>query len=459
MLTTDGPKRPLFALALLTAPLLASGLAQGAIDPALSDRVNKLAESQRPALKKVFKQLHANPELGFNVNDTASLIADRLQALGYEVHTGIAQSGVAAVLENGDGPVIMFRSDMDALPVKEKSGLPYASRKQVTRDDGSTTYVAHACGHDSHASWLLGIAKVMMETRDAWSGTLVLIGQPAEELLEGAQAMVDDGLYDKVPKPSLLISAHVYPVWPSGTVAVKAGRRMAGSDQLDVTLHGIGGHGSKPESTVDPAVMGARAVMAYQSIVSRNIDPQQPAVLTVGAIQIGEAHNVIQDGGTLKLNLRWYEQSVRRELLDAIKRETRGIARAAGVPEDRAPTFTMRGYSEPVVNEQGLVDRAVPTLVKALGKKRVMPGIPPVMGSEDFPMLVAGIEGARTLFVEVGSGAPDVTKNYQEKGVLPPLNHNPKFKIVNPGLAITTGVQANSTLLLDAFQRGRQGAE
>jgi len=459
MVISEDRNPSLFALLALAASLLTAGPARAAIDPALSERVNQLAENQRPALEKVFKQVHANPELGFDLHETANLVAGRLEKLGYEVHTGIARTGVAAVLKNGDGPVIMFRSDMDALPIKEQSGLPYASRKKVTRADGSTTYVAHACGHDAHTSWLLGIAKVMMETRDAWSGTLVLIGQPAEEQLEGAQAMVEDGLYDKVPKPSLLISAHVYPVWPSGTVAVKAGRRMAGSDQLDVTLHGIGGHGSKPESTVDPAVMGARTVMAYQSIVSRNIDPQQPAVLTVGAIQIGETHNVIQQSGTLKLNLRWHEQSVRRELLDAIKRETRGIARAAGVPEDRAPTFTLRGYSEPVVNEQDLVDQAVPSLVKALGKKRVMPGIPPVMGSEDFPMLVAGVEGARTLFVEVGSGAPDVTKKFQEKGVLPPLNHNPKFKIVNPGLAITTAVQANSTLLLDAFQRGRQGAD
>ena len=210
----------------LAAAISTCGLAQAAIPVDLSERVSQLAASQQPELEKVFRQLHANPELAFDLHDTAALVAKRLKKLGYQVHTGIAQTGVAAVLKNGDGPVIMFRSDMDALPVKEESGLPYASQKQVELDDGSTSYVSHACGHDSHTAWLLGIARVMMETRDAWSGTLVLIGQPAEELIAGAQAMVDDGLYDKVPEPSLLISAHVYPVWPAGTVAAPTGLKV-----------------------------------------------------------------------------------------------------------------------------------------------------------------------------------------------------------------------------------------
>jgi hippurate hydrolase len=391
--------------------------------PALADtsqRVNELAEAQADRLVSTFKHLHANPELGFQETETAKLVSKRLKKLGYQVHTGIGGTGVAAVLKNGDGPVVMFRSDMDGLPVKEDTGLDYASRKQVTLNDGGKTHVAHACGHDAHVSWLLGIAEVMRETRDAWSGTLVLIAQPAEELLEGAQAMVDDDLYDRVPKPELLISAHVFPVWPAGTVAVRAGRRMAGSDQLDVTLHGVGGHGSSPQNTIDPVVMGARSVMAYQTIVSRNVDPQKPAVLTVGASQIGEANNVIPDNGTLKLNLRWYE-------------------------------YTLKGYSEPVYNDEALAEQARQTLAAGLGKEALMPGFPPVMGSEDFPMLVAGIEDTQTLFMEVGGGAPDVVKNYMEKGELPPLNHNPKFEIINPRLAITTAVKANSLLLLDAL--------
>ncbi|MEP5051070.1 MAG: amidohydrolase, partial [Alloalcanivorax venustensis] len=319
--------------------------------------------------------------------------------------------------------------------------------------DGSKTHAAHACGHDAHVSWLLGIAEVMRDTRDAWAGTLVLIAQPAEELIQGAQAMVDDGLYDRVPKPELLISAHVFPVWPAGTVAVRAGRRMAGSDQLDVTLHGVGGHGSSPQNTIDPVVMGARSVMAYQTIVSRNVDPQKPAVLTVGASQIGEANNVIPDNGTLKLNLRWYEKPVREQMIEAIKRETNGIARAAGVADDKMPEYTLKGYSEPVYNDEALAEQAQQTLAAGLGKDVLMPGFPPVMGSEDFPMLVAGIEDARTLFMEVGGGAPDVVKNYMEKGELPPPNHNPKFEIINPRLAITTAVKANSLLLLDALAR------
>lgn len=426
-----------------------------ATTPALADttqRVNQLAEAQADRLVSTFKHLHANPELGFQETETAKLVSKRLKKLGYQVHTGIGGTGVAAVLKNGDGPVVMFRSDMDGLPVKEDTGLDYASRKQVTLDDGSKTHVAHACGHDAHVSWLLGIAEVMRDTRDAWAGTLVLIAQPAEELIQGAQAMVDDGLYDRVPKPELLISAHVFPVWPAGTVAVRAGRRMAGSDQLDVTLHGVGGHGSAPHNTIDPVVMGARSVMAYQTIVSRNVDPQKPAVLTVGASQIGEANNVIPDNGTLKLNLRWYEKPVRQQMLDAIKRETNGIARAAGVADDKMPEYTLKGYSEPVYNDEALAEQAQQTLAAGLGKEALMPGFPPVMGSEDFPMLVAGIEDARTLFMEVGGGAPDVMKNYMATGELPPLNHNPKFEIINPRLAITTAVKANSLLLLDALK-------
>lgn len=440
-------------LATLRAPLagalLMSTLAAQAAAPDLTQRVSKLAEAQRPELLKIFKQLHAHPELGFQETETSKLVAKHLKKLGYQMHTGIAGTGIAAVLKNGDGPTIMFRSDMDALPVKEDTDLPYASTTQVSLADGSKTYVAHACGHDSHVSWLLGIAKVMKETRDAWSGTLVLVAQPAEELIEGAQAMVDDGLYDKVPKPDLLIAAHVFPVWPAGTVALRAGRRMAGSDQLDVTLHGIGGHGSAPQSTIDPVVIGARSVMAYQSIISRNIDPQQPAVLTVGAAQIGEANNVIPASGTLKLNLRWYEESVRTQLIDAIKRETDGIATAAGVPEDLMPEYTMKGYADPVYNDEALVAKATPALEQALGKEAIMPGFPPVMGSEDFPMLVAGLDDVKTLFVEVGGGAQDVVKTYMETGKLPPLNHNPKFEIVDPDLAIATAIKANSALLLE----------
>ena len=438
----------------LRAPLAAALLlvcagAQAATD--LKERVAELAEAQGDRLESTFKHLHANPELGFQETETAKMVSKRLKKLGYKVHTGIGGTGVAAVLKNGDGPVVMFRSDMDGLPLKEETDLDYASRKQVTLDDGSKVHVTHACGHDAHVSWLLGIARVMRDTRDDWSGTLVLVAQPAEELLEGAQAMVDDGLYDKVPKPQLLISAHVFPAWPSGTMAVRAGRRMAGSDQLDVTLHGVGGHGSMPQVTVDPVVMGARSVMAYQTIVSRNVDPQKPAVLTVGASQIGEANNVISETGVLKLNLRWYEKSVRDQMIEAIKRETNGIARAAGVADDKMPEYTLKGYSEPVYNDEALAEQAQQTLAAGLGKEVLMPGFPPVMGSEDFPMLVAGIEDTQTLFMEVGGGAPDVVKNYMATGELPPMNHNPKFEIINPRLAITTAVKANSLLLLEAL--------
>ena len=226
---------------------------------------------------------------------------------------------------------------------------------------------------------------------------------------------------------------------------------MAAVDTFHIDITGKGGHGAMPHDTKDPIVAALGIGQAIQTIVSRNVDPQKPAVLTVGASQIGEANNVIPDNGTLKLNLRWYEKPVREQMLDAIKRETNGIARAAGVADDKMPEYTLKGYSEPVYNDEALAEQAQQTLAAGLGKEALMPGFPPVMGSEDFPMLVAGIEDARTLFMEVGGGAPDVMKKYMATGELPPMNHNPKFEIINPRLAITTAVKANSLLLLEAL--------
>src|SRR3954447_14891706 len=298
---------------------------------AVREKVIELVDRDEDRLIRVFRHLHANPELGFQEVKTAALVAKEFKDLGYEVHTGIGKTGVVGILKNGPGPVVMFRGDMDGLPVRESTGLGYASKATAATEGGGSTPVAHACGHDAHVTFLLGVAKVMSELKGEWSGTLVLVAQPAEELILGARAMVADGLYDdgKVPEPDYLVSSHVFPVHAAGTAAVRGGRRLAGTDQIDVTIHGIGGHGSQPENARDPVVMGAMAVLGYQTIVSRAVDPQEPSVITVGAFQAGDSNNTIPDSVTLKVNLRWYSPEVRGQMIEGIRRITDAIAMAA----------------------------------------------------------------------------------------------------------------------------------
>jgi len=344
---------------------------------------------------------------------------------------------------------VMFRGDMDGLPVKEETGLDYASKATATRDGGGWTPVMHACGHDAHVTYLLGVAKVMKGLEAKWSGTLVLVAQPAEELILGARAMVKDGLYDKVPKPDYLVSSHVFPGHPAGSAAVRAGRRLAGTDQLDVTIYGVGGHGSMPQSAKDPVVMGAMAVLGYQTIVSRAIDPREPGVITVGAFQGGDTNNVIPDSVTLKVNLRWYDPKVREQMIKGIKRITDSIASAADMPDGRMPKYVMKGTAGPVVNDEEAVKRAEPVLRHVLGKDKVVTGFPPVMGSEDFHELAHPHPATRILWIEVGCGPADVVEN-MKKGVRPAANHNPKFKVELP--AIAAGTKANAAVVLDLLK-------
>lgn len=444
----------LFVSAFTTAGLLfgtlfsAPAFAQAAANKADIDRI---VAADEPRLIGIFKKLHADPELGFQEVKTAALVAKELTALGYTVQTGIGKTGVVGILKNGPGPVIMLRMDMDALPVKEETGLVYASKKMMTGDDGAQTPVMHACGHDAHTTWLIGTAKVMAQLKSQWSGTLVLVAQPAEELITGATAMVKDGLYKNVPEPKVLISAHSNALWPAGSAAARAGNRMAGTDQMDVLIHGVGGHGSSPHVAKDPVVMGAMAVIAYQTIISRGIDAQEPSVLTVGSFQAGNANNVIPDAVLLKLNLRWYNKAVRDQMISAIKRVTDAVATAANMPADRMPEYTMKGYATPVVNSEEAVKTAVPALKAALGDANVYPGVPPVMGSEDFQMLAEPYQDTQILWIEVGAAKPEVLPNFMNKGIFPIANHNPKFQVELP--AIAAGVKANSALLLEFLKK------
>ncbi|MCY1345480.1 N-acetyldiaminopimelate deacetylase [compost metagenome] len=442
--------RPL--LSSLALSLCAASLQ--AADTDLKQRIDDLVRQDEARLLEVFKAIHQNPELAFQEKDTAARVATALREQGFEVKTGIATTGVVGILRNGPGPVVMYRADMDALPVKEATDLPYRSTKVVPWLNNPAQPVMHACGHDAHVTWLIGVAKLMSTLKDSWSGTLMLVAQPAEELVEGAKAMVDDGLYDFAPKPDVLLAAHTSPVYPADSVGLREGRRFAGTDQLDVELPGVGGHGSLPHAAKDPVVMGAMAVLGYQTVISRMTNQAEPAVLTVGAFQAGINNNVIPDRATLKLNLRWYDEQVRQSLLDGIQSVTSGVLAMNGMPEGSQAQYTLKGHATPVINGKAQTELAQAALVAQLGADKVLPGMPPAMGSEDFHMLASPHPDTRVLFLEVGVGKPDVYRNLVEKGQLPAgINHNPNFRVELP--AIATGARAVSATLLAFFNEGQ----
>ncbi|MES2921168.1 MAG: amidohydrolase [Verrucomicrobiota bacterium] len=414
--------------------------------------LNQQVAADEPRLLEIFKKLHANPELSMQETETAALVAKELAANGFEVQTGINKTGVVGVMKNGPGPVILFREDMDALPLKEETGLPYASTKTGETLDGLKSPIMHACGHDAHVTWLIGVAKVMAEQKANWSGTLILLGQPAEEAYMGAAGMVKDGLYQKVPQPSVIFASHTNPVWPAGSVGLGTGRRMAGADQMTVTLKGNGGHGSTPHGTIDPIVMSAQAIIAYQTIVSRRIDQTEPVVLTVGAVQAGTVANIIPDSATLQLSIRWYSRPARDKIIAMVKQMTDAIATGNGVPSDRMPEYATTQSVTPVINDDGLVAEVRPALQQALGRENVYPGLPLQMASEDFPMLGDPIKGVKILHLEVGVAKPEVLKAFMANGTLPPhMNHHPKFQVELP--AIAAGVKANAAVLLELLKK------
>lgn len=416
----------------------------------LAAKVKELVQRNEPRLTEIFLDLHQHPELGFREVRTASIIAKEFQNLGYETHTGIGQTGVVGILKNGAGPVVMFRGDMDALPVLEETGLAYASRATDTSASGSLTPVMHACGHDAHVVFLIGVAKIMKELKDSWSGTLVLIAQPAEELIAGARAMVQGGLYDKAPRPDVLIASHVGSNLPAGTASVTAGRRNAGTDQIDVVITGVGGHGSAPQNATDPITIGALALVGYQTLVSQSIDPQEPSVLTVGSFQAGNANNVIPDEATLKVNIRWFKPEVREKLIAGIKRVTDAAAMAAGVSPDKMPRYIMKGTAGPLINDEEAVRRAEPAIRLALGEEKSLPALAVSMGSEDFQDLASPHPTTKILYVRIGCGPVDLEEQ-KKRGTPPAPGHNSKFKVELPALA--AGTKADALILLEFLKK------
>jgi amidohydrolase len=395
-----------------------------------------------PSLRALYEDLHANPELSFAEVRTAAVLAERLEALGYAVTTGVGGTGVVAVMENGDGPCVLLRADIDALPVAEATGLPYASTVVTRGADGKEVPVAHACGHDMHATWLVGVATVLASHRDTWAGRVMLVAQPAEEVGGGAAAMIDDGLYERFGTPDVALGQHVAPA-PAGWLLFRSGPVMSASDSVRITLHGRGGHGSRPESTVDPAIMAASTIMKLQTVVSREIPATETAVVTVGTVHVGTKENIISDRAELGLSVRTFNPAVRERVLAAISRIAHGEAHACGAPKDPEVTTL---YSFPVlVNDDAATKRVAQAFVERFGADRAMEG-PLVTASEDF-----GIFGDRggfpSVFWFVGGADPDTWLKAFAAGTLDtdvPSNHSPFYAPVQDP-TIAAGIEAMLT--------------
>lgn len=366
-----------------------------------------------PELEAFYFDLHRNPELSYQEVRTAARVAEKLRGLGYDVVTGLGTTGVAAVLRNGKGPTLLLRADMDALPVQEKTGLPYASTATAKDDDGETVPVMHACGHDVHMTALVGAATLLARAKNRWRGTLVLIAQPAEEGGGGASAMIRDGLFDRVPKPDFAIALHDYAWLPAGKIGVTPGFALANSDRVEITIYGRGGHGSAPQSTVDPIVIAARVVTTLQTIVSRETSPQDPAVVTVGSIHGGTRPNIIPDEVKLELTVRSYTARVRDRLLAAIARIVKAEAAAAAAPKEPLVVVRPGGYTS-TYNDPALARRVAAAFERTFGKDNVV-SPPPVMGSEDFgdfgratgaPSLIFWVGGAPAAAYAAAGGDP-----------------------------------------------------
>jgi len=389
-------------------------------------------------LTEIYQDLHAHPELSFAEHRTAAIIAEHMRALGMEVTEGVGGTGVVGVLANGSGPIVGLRADIDALPVEEQTGLAYASTARGTDPDGFDVPVMHACGHDIHITCLLGALEQLVNDREAWTGTVVAYFQPAEELGAGAQAMVDDGIAERFPKPSIVLGQHVSPL-PAGWVSVHAGPAMAGADSMTVTVHGRGGHGSRPEATIDPVVTAAAITMRLQTVVSREVAAAQSVVVTVGAIQAGNKHNIIPDTATLMISVRSSEPQQRERVLAAIERIIRAEAQASGMTQE--PTIDYPQSLPVLVNDPEATERTRAALSKALGNDAVI-DFGAVTGSEDVGRIADGL-GAPICYWLLGGGDPETVFAALASGDIDalPSNHSSLFApVMEP--TIGTGVAA-----------------
>jgi len=421
--------------------------------PTVSKKALSIIDDQTEWLTKTYKDIHEHPELGFMETRTSVIVANELKALGFEVTTGIAKTGVVAVLKNGKGPTVMYRADMDALAIEESTDLPYASKARVRLPDGTETPVAHMCGHDAHVTWMLGMARTMTALKSEWSGTIVLIAQPAEEPVTGAKAMLADGLWSKynIPKPDYFFGVHTTPI-PVGMVLNASGPRMAGTDQLDVLFKGVAGHSSAPHLTKNPINMAANAITQYQTIIGNVVSPQESAALSVGSIQAGATNNAIPSTATVKMNIRWFDSKTRDSMLNSIHAMSDGVAQIQGMEKNQLPDISIRGSTSPLVNDKELSNRLNGPLKALLGDKKVVNEFPAFMASEDVHNLVGEYKDVPFTFMFVGVANPLTFAAARLKGhAVPYLPHSPNYVVDLKALPI--GVKITTVSMLELLNK------
>jgi amidohydrolase len=431
------------------------------ITPAFSQSpLDAIAARELPKLLETYKFLHLHPEISYQEEKTATLLAQRLRTLGFEVTERFGKYaepsrtsyGIVAVMKNGKDPTVLVRTDLDALPVEERTGLPYSSTMKTKDDAGREVPVMHACGHDIHMTSFLGAATILSELKNQWRGTLIMIGQPCEERGAGAKAMLNDGLYTKFPRPDYILALHDNATMAAGTVGVCEGYALASVTSVDVTVRGVGGHGAYPHTTKDPVVLASQIVLALQTIVSRENSPLDPAVVTVGSIHGGTKHNIIPDEVRLQITVRAYKEDVRRRILASIERIASGIAAAAGVPSDRMPIvrvdeseFTASTYNNPEFTR-----RVARSFESALGKENVLK-VDPVMGGEDFGYF--SLDDKIPLFLFwLGAIEPAKVAQSLKDGISLPSLHSSQFA-PDPEPTIRTGMKATAAAVLDLLKK------
>ena len=422
--------------------------------PAPAATLNESIRADMPQLMTLYRDLHANPELSMQEVRTSAKLAAEMRKLGFTVTEKVGKTGVVAVLKNGPGPTLLIRADMDALPVVEQTNLPFASKVRATARSGVETGVMHACGHDTHMTTFIGTARRLAAMKDQWAGTLVMILQPGEETSEGAKAMLEDGLFTRFPKPNVALAFHDAAALPAGVIGVTPGYALANVDSVDILVKGVGGHGAYPQSTKDPIVLGSRIVTTLQTLVSRENDPSQPAVVTVGSFLAGAKHNIISDEARLQLTVRSYTPEVRKLLLDGIRRIARGEAIAAGVPDDKMPVVTIREaeYTPATFNTEKISASTLALFQQHFGPQRALK-TPAVMGGEDFSRYWLADKSIESLIFWVG-GTPkpvwDAAGGNQQK--LPSL-HSP-FWAPDAEAVISTATEAMTIAALDVLKKG-----
>ena len=420
---------------------------------AANDLSKTIKQDYQRYLEPLFLHFHANPELSTVENKTAERMAQELKAAGFEVTTGVGGTGVVAILKNGKGPLVSMRADMDGLPVQEKSGLDYASTaKQIDPITGNEVFVMHACGHDVHITSLVGTARRMQAMKDQWSGTLMLIVQPAEERVIGAKAMMDDNLYKRFGTPDFGLAFHVSSGVEAGKIAVTDGSPYAGADTVDITIHGVGAHGAYPHAGKDPIVLGSQIVMALQTLVARELPPRDPGVVTVGSFHSGTKHNIISDKAVLQLTVRNTSLETRKTLLDGIKRIAENMGRVAGLPEDKLPEVVVLEESvPPTINDVPLTQRLRGVWAEKMGKDILSNKPNKGMGAEDYPFFTTD-PYIPSVYFGIG-GTPEADFEAAENGGDPvPSHHSPLFK-VTPKPAVTSGVEATVLALLELMPK------